>query len=85
MSACNGLRSGQIAIALAQERGKIMGIVLVYLPEIRPGLPKHIKTHIAQNEILRERSPFPRAGYIYIESNKLSVEVTLVAVLAPKK
>ena len=30
----SGLRSGQIAIALTQERGKTMGIVCVYLAEI---------------------------------------------------
>ena len=52
-----------------------MGIVLVYLPEIRPGLPKHIKTHVARNEILRERSPFPRAGHIIPDELHLLLRV----------
>ena len=34
LSTHSGLRSGRIAIALTQERGKTMGIVCVYLAEI---------------------------------------------------
>ena len=34
VDAFSGLRSGRIAIALTQERGKTMGIVCVYLAEI---------------------------------------------------
>ena len=81
LSAHNGLHSGRIAITLGQERGKIMGIVLVYLPEFRPGLPKHIKTHVARNEILQERSPFlERVTYFdnFVMSDYRNVTYTVI-------
>ena len=48
-------------MALTQERGKSMGIVCVYLVEI---LLEFTLAPVAMNELLRERSPFPRAGHI---------------------
>ena len=54
---------------LTQEQGKTMGIVCVYLAEILLELTLRPISTRAANELLRERSPFPRAGHIYSESD----------------
>ena len=46
-----------------------MGIVCVYLAEILLELTLGPLAHVATNELMRERFPFPRVGHIYIGSH----------------
>ena len=47
-----------------------MGIVCVYLAEILLKLTLDLLAPVAMNELLRERSPFPRVGHILFLYNK---------------
>ena len=61
----SGLRSGRIAIALTQERGKTMGIVCVYLAEILLELTLGPISTRSHELTFAGKVPFPRAGHIY--------------------
>ena len=67
---------GLLSRLYTQERGKTLGIVCVYLAEILLELTLGpISTLIATNELLRERSPFPRADHTHIYNHSIIIYI----------